>query len=693
MRNRIKIFSAAILLFSSLAAMSQSRSPKTRIMALVRPHKDSVLLRWAPQKVGAWLQLNKDGYIVKRMTITTNGKMNPVPMYVTLTPKPIKPWPLAKWEAVFSEDKYGSIAAEAIYGKEFNITKEIRGAGPAKLIDMVNANEQRFSIALFSADQSFRVAKAMGLGFTDTTTKPNEKYLYQIFAAPSKKRASTDTATIVTSYAAFKALPKPKKVTAKPDKQGVLVSWPIKLFRGIFTYYQVERSEDGGKTFGGISEIPIINTQANDKTDLDIAFQLDSVSALNRTLIYRVKGVSPFGEVGPASDTISVTDFLHLNVSPSIKSIEAINGTAKINWSMPKSEAEVLGFDVLKSLDNDKGFVKINAERVSSTDSSFTDLKPENVTFYRVRAIGKSNTFTESYSSMIQMPDSIPPAPPIELKGEIDKKGIAKLKWKANTEKDLFGYRVFRANSVDGEYAQITRETRKQNNFVDTISLKTLTKYVFYKFVAIDKRYNASGFSEVLKIKRPDIIPPSAPVFSKVKSSTTAISLAWFNSVSEDVVKHDLLRTEAAKENWKVIASFTDTTKTYQDETVALNQKYIYKLRATDDSFLFSDSKAFSAQKINLGLMPDITIFKGTADRENQQIILTWIYKQAGVLNFLIYKAEENKPLRLFKTIDGKNKSFIDTELFINTAYEYRIKAVFAEGAETKFSDKIIVNY
>jgi hypothetical protein len=52
MRNRIKIFSAAILLFSSLAAMSQSRSPKTRIMALVRPHKDSVLLRWAPQKWG-----------------------------------------------------------------------------------------------------------------------------------------------------------------------------------------------------------------------------------------------------------------------------------------------------------------------------------------------------------------------------------------------------------------------------------------------------------------------------------------------------------------------------------------------------------------------------------------------------------------------------------------------------------------
>jgi hypothetical protein len=39
--------------------------------------------------------------------------------------------------------------------------------------------------------------------------------------------------------------------------------------------------------------------------------------------------------------------------------------------------------------------------------------------------------------------DTRPPAAPTDLTGKIDTMGIVRLKWKVNSEKDLWGYRVF----------------------------------------------------------------------------------------------------------------------------------------------------------------------------------------------------------------------------------------------------------
>lgn len=693
---KVKLLTTFVILLVGLeVARGQANlKEKASIMVLSRPYKDSILLRWAPNNVGAWQELNKEGYLIKRLTISTNGKYNKSGVYKILTRKPIKPLPIEGWEKyVEREDKYGSIAAQALYGEDFEITQKVKGAGAGEVVNMLKANEQRFSIALFCADQSFELAKAMGLAFVDTTALSNEVYQYQIYSVYGKKMNIINAGIIQTGFSGFKPLPKPKGLKAEASEKGVLLSWLTKPYLGIFTYYQLERSLDTGKTFVNTSDLPLINAYEKEDMNPDLAFQFDSVSALNRKIIYRVKGVSPFSEPGPPSDTISATFFHHLQNPPSIVSLQEQKGTVTINWSMPKSEAEVLGFEVLRSDHNDKGFVKVNAARISPKDSSYIDLKPKAINFYRVKAIGRGDTFTESYTRMLKMPDSIPPAPPTELKGTINKQGIAKISWKTNTEKDLYGYRVFRSNDEKGEYSQITRSTRLPNNYTDTIELKTLTKYVFYKLVAIDKNYNPSGFSETLKLKRPDIVPPAPPAFTSVVALTQGIGLKWFRSPSEDVVKHELLRTQAGEDSWKILAFFTDTTQSYIDESAGLNQKFSYKLRAIDESYLMAESKPVISQRLDLKIQPNVVNFRGIADRDNQHILLKWAYKQLGVSKYLLYKAEVDKPLRLFKMIDAKADSFTDAQLYINTAYEYRIKAVFTDGTESGFSKPIIVNY
>lgn len=691
------IFMCFLLLISFSASAQQE---KVKIAMLARPHKDSIMLRWGPSNAKAWHALNKTGYQLRRFTILRDGKILNKPEVFLLSPQPITPWPLSAWQKKVEEDnKYFSIAAQALYGESFEVSQsEQKGIG--NMLNQAKENESRFSFALFSADQDYEVAKAMGLAWVDKSIKSNEKYLYKIYPATLDKAVKVDTGFVYTGSSDYAPLPKPYDLKINAEKKGVMLSWNQEASTGIYTTYIVERSDDDGKQFKSLSDAGIVNPEDSDEKSRRRAFKLDTVSALNRKLVYRVKGISPFGETGPASDTVSIIAEHQLETSASIISADVLGKTVKVTWNMPDQPAQILGFDLERSTNPEKGFKRLNLKLLPPDTRIFTDPQPVNSNYYRIKAYGKANKTTLSYPVFAQLIDSIPPEAPIELKGTIDKTGLVKLSWKANIEKDLAGYRVYRGNAVNGEFSQITRKAVKINAFTDTIELKTLTKSIFYKLVAVDKRYNPSEFSLPLKLKRPDVVPPMPPSLYDVQSKANGIYLAWHNSASSDVVSHEVYRTPVGELNWKPIASFVDSTQTFTDLTAELKQTYIYKIRAFDDAKLTSDSKPFTAKRLDLGLKPAIINTKVTADRENNQVILSWVYAMPKVDGYLIYKAEQGQPLRLYQTLkpaatvqkDEANR-FIDTQLLINTIYQYRIKAVFTDGTESSFSKEIIINY
>lgn len=682
----------------SFAVKAQQQSAKIAVLA--RPLKDSIMLRWGPSNPQAWSVLNKTGYQIRRFTVVRDGKLLAKPAQVLLTPQPIKPWPLPAWQKkVEADDKYFSIAAQALYGESFEVS-EAEEKGIAKMLNQAKEKESRFSFALFSADLDYEVAKAMGLAYVDYTTKSNEKYLYRIYSAVADPFTKIDTGFVYTGFADFKPLPKPFEVNVAAEKKGVMISWNQEAFKGVYTTYVVERSEDNGQNFISISDAGVVNPEQDEKKESRRAFKLDTVSAINKKIIYRVKGISPFGELGPASDTVSVIAIHQLEAAAIISSAEVVGKTVKITWEMPEQPAEIIGFDIEKSDNAQKGYKKINLKLLFPSTRTYTDQVTANSNYYRIKAYGKANKTTLSYPAFAQMVDSIPPAPPVELKGTANQLGLVKLTWKANTEKDLAGYRLYRGNAEDGEFSQVSRKTIKTNAFTDTIELKTLTKSVYYKLIAVDTRFNPSDFSAPFKLKRPDIVPPSPPSFYEVKSKTEGIYLAWYASSSADVIKHELFRTKKGEENWKSIAFFKDTSHVFIDTTAQLAQEYSYKVTAFDDSNLSSDSKPFSAKRIDLGLKPGIANANVVADRENQQVILNWKYIIPKVDSYLIYRAERGKPWRLYQTLKpsatlqkDKSHKFIDKQLFINTIYQYRIKAVFADGSESPFSKAISINY
>ncbi len=295
---------------------------------------------------------------------------------------------------------------------------------------------------------------------------------------------------------------------------------------------------------------------------------------------------------------------------------------------------------------------------------------------------------------LVQPIDSIPPAKPSELTGTIDSTGVVNLSWKANIEDDLLGYRIYKANRAQEELTQITVSPHLQNNFKDSVGIKNLNPKVYYKIIAVDNRYNMSESSEVLTLVKPDVIPPTPPVFTNYQIANHTVLLKWVNSSSEDVAAHYLYRKEAKTPEWKLLQHITDATTTYTDTQIEEGERYSYTLIAKDQNGLESQPAPPVTVIIpKTTLKPKVKGFYAVADSKKGIIDLNWRYKENNIDVFQLYRTTGEKPPRLLKNITPKTNRVVDNiGLTINTQYTYIIRAVFNDGTLSATS-KTTVKY
>jgi fibronectin type 3 domain-containing protein len=598
---------------------------------------------------------------------------------------------LAQWEKVVNvEERWGSIAAQALYGKDFDVSASGTGGNNVMAIYQKSKElDNRYSFALFAADQSWLVAKASGLGFVDKDSRRNEKYLYRVFIAGIQG----DTGYVYTGAADKKPLPAPRDLRAEKTTKAVMLSWDKVLFSNLYNAYILERSDDDGKSYHPVTKEPIVNAdRAENKQPQQRMFYIDTVPQVGQPKVYRVRGVTAFGQIGASSDTIHTVVMEEMNAHPSITGTAILNNGVLIKWMMPPSPVKLKGFDIERSSALNKKYTKINNQLLSAKDSVFMDQQPKRSNYYKVRAYTMDGRSTISYAQFVQLEDSIPPAAPDSLAGLISDSGIVSLKWKANTEDDIYGYRVFRANGPDEEFVQVTREPARKNALTDTITVKTLTKYVYYKIVALDGHYNPSDFSAVLKLKRPDVVPPVPPVFTDAHTDQQGVFLQWQPSTSEDVVVHKVMR--AVDTAWQEIAAFknADSIRQYTDTSGRKGVKYSYVIAAVDDSGLRGLSKVLAAQRLDMGTLDGDKVLKAAIDRDNKHIRLKWM-RPEGTTRIWVYRSAEGGPMRLFKTLEGNVQEFIDTDLLVNTVYRYKVKLQRQSDGASLFTEEITVNY
>lgn len=675
-------------LVSSIPSLGQD-GPEMKI--LTRAQKDKILIRWAPENAVAWKFANKYGYTLERYTILRDSTLvNPVEK---TTLGVFQPLPKASWENVIDLNDYAAVAAQAIYGEGFELTQNY-SSDVIQVVNKTKEQEQRFSFALYAADQSFRVAEMCGLAFTDRLAKKNERYLYKVFANIPPEIYSIDSASVYIGLSQFAPLPKPIDVQALFGDRAVMLKWNREFFEREYNSFIIERSEDNGKTFKRISKEPVINTFTQENPNSKSFYKLDSIENY-KTYSYRVIGISSFGEQGPPSEVVTGRGEQPIQSTAQIINHQIEENTVNFQWAFDDATQKLIDGFVIQRGNNVNGpFLPIE-EKLDPTNRQFKDKMPEATNYYRVGLIVRDREINFSFPYLVQLEDSIPPVTPINVVGEVDTLGVVTLSWADNEESDLQGYRVYRSNFKNAEFSQVTSSPTPSSLWRDTISLKNLSKKIYYKVSAVDFRNNTSEYSDMVEIAKPDIVPPVPPVFASVSSQKEGILLKWINSSSEDVQSHELYRRKLKETSWTKIMDFklTDSSE-YLDKSVEPKVKYQYTLVAKDQGGLESLP---SAPVTSIQVVGDIVKFdKATISvyRDRKEIELEWrIENKSQIRGFLVYRAANGSSLTLYKRIDSIETNFIDNQLKINTDYKYRLKPVLNDGSYGQWSEELKVRY
>lgn len=676
------------IFFSFFLFLALGSITAQNVKLLLRPcEKDSILLRWAPTDKEAWDLGNQYGYVVERYTILRQGKQSGEVERQQLIPEPLKPAPLGEW-AKYEEDKYVSIAAECIFGE----STDLPALSPVAVAKQYQQEQNRFSFALYAADQSVKAAQLSGLYFSDKTARTDEKYLYAIHIALPDSLPN-DTAFAFTGLSEYQPLPKPIEFTARWEDKKVQLSWNILYLNHIYNSYIVEKSTDG-KTYTPVSENAMVQV-ADPGVSAEYAYRTDNLPDNRTVWYYRVKGVNAFGETGPPSDSVTGRGRIPITTAPIVVSKEVINNKAiRLGWEYPEEMNEYIsGFRLYRSsTPNGK---KERIHQITESDvRTFTDTNPDITNYYVLSAFDNTTEKFSAGHAYAELIDSIPPLSPIGLAGNIDSAGIVTLTWAENTEADIDGYRIYRSNHPNFEFILISPGMVTDTVFTDSVQLRTLTKNVYYRLRAIDLRQNQSEFSKILELKRPDIIPPVPPLIQSIVQQKDGIRIIWFNSSSVDVVAHHIHRKEINDTVFQIAATIEkganrqdEKQSSYTDNAIQPGETYIYYVTAEDDSGLISEPSSPVQQKAPGQPLRQIVLKK---EQSLGKTTLKWtVQSKKKVTRALIYKAEGDEPLKLYDNATGD--SYTDNATGFEKTFRYKIRVVYEDETSSELSNEVTV--
>lgn len=695
-----------MLIGISTLSLSQNASP-LRITGVY--YQGNNLLRWVPADFGTWRTGLSNGYRLQRFTLSTGGQALSASQRnasLRVLASRILPASEPTLEAMADTLDAAGVAAAAIYSDTFTVVS----LGQDELTRASNEtaeNDNRYGFGLFAADADYRVAIASGLAFVDTSAlQSNAVYVYTLYfydpGNPDSAGTALGSGSINTAQPlVLPAIPSPRMMVKGAD---VLLSWSKQGLDASYIGYLVERSDNNGSTWVRRNRTPLLATESEaPNADNNTLFFTDTLSGTDTTYLYRIRGQSPYGFYGPASASTSASAVApELGIVPDIRSLQRTSSNGlQFSWSFPaESLAKIQGFKIYRSKDIDGPYIALGG-LLGVNDTTYTDTSPLSSNYYVVRAVDLDGKEWESIPVLGQPADNTPPAAPAGLTGTIDRTGKVSLSWTKNAEADLLGYRVYSSNLPDTAFLQVTNQPTAANTYIDTVDLKTLSEKIYYKIMAIDQRQNNSGFSNVLMLERPDIVPPAQPLLVGVEPHNKGAKVSWLPSSSDDAEKHTLQRRPKGKTSWSSLNTWTDTlsqTQIWIDSTHTDEADWEYRVLAYDEVNLVSSSGIGSVRIAN----PKRTIVVGlkaeSSFTDNQLAVkLTWeypddprvhdflIYRSIGTESFVIYKTIVIADNPALMTMPNGNKLYTckDLEVDKGKTYRYQMVARFLDGVNS----------
>ncbi|RPH33595.1 MAG: hypothetical protein EHM93_04745 [Bacteroidales bacterium] len=662
-----KTFTILLFILIYLSGFGQNSQSIEKLQVTGFINNDKIMLRWAPENSISWQRGNKLGYSVYRRVVMRDGKVIEKPDSILLGT--FNPLPLERWEA-YSDSNYFAVAAEAIYGSGFEVTTQSKG----NFFDMVNKSreqESRFSMGLLCADQSFTVARMMGLGLVDSTTKKNEAYLYKVVLNYSDTSGYQEKGFALVDFGFGNFLPRPFGINHEVVENVVTIMVPYEPFKGIYNTYQLQRSDDG-KTYRTVKDKSYYSLSTT-PDDPKYNIYNDSVVSQASTVFYRLRGRTPFDSYGPYSDTLEVKIMPSLIGSPWITDIKEVgNDKLIVTWDSPEYKPENLkGFMLYSAKRYEGPYLEYFKTPLAGKDSIALIDAPGGHAYLKVGALDGFNRPYFSAPRLYQAVDSIPPSAPQGLTGAFDTTGVVQFKWSYGKERDLLGYQMLYSANADSEYSLIGNAFIYDSTYKTSFPTNMLSSDLFFKVVALDTRYNTSRPSEPIKLVKPDTIAPSSPVIFIDTDSTGLTKILIAPSSSTDIKIHYLyFITDAEKPDREEL--FRGSIR--NDTTITLSNGYGKgEICCVAEDITgrkgYSNRVSFRQQKNSL-----VSTFNALAKPliDDGAVELLWDKTNLSG-SIMIYRKDDLKPYNLIATVDSQIFTFKDRNVTVNTSYSYKL--------------------
>lgn len=727
MHHRLLILSLIIpLLTGSLAAQRKTPAKSGEAKSLVpsRPHltavarsdQDSIVLRWAPSTALGWIAGNRLGYIIERVTMLKDPKAARTSLH-RLNAVPIKPWNLDEWKArISNNNRYAAVAVQALYGKSF--TPNTSQGPVAALKDAADELTNRFTFALFTADVDPLAATGLGLRMVDKNIKPGENYSYRIRLAGKDSLAHLDTAFAVASAVPFIRPPAPLGLAVEAGEHSVILRWKnMPNPRGGFTSFNIYKSFDGGKRYIKLNDLPYLTATGENQKITGGQLFTDTGAVDYIRYRYRVEGITPFADVSEPAEIEGMALDLTPPPAPKIKiPVQLTLQTVRILWDMPAVSPDLAGFIVSRSSFALKDYhpiirrgVRMPSPGKNSSEETHDLMKlilPANARsfddstatmrepYYIVGAVDTAGNLSQSLPAYSETIDTTRPAMPKGLSGIINKQGVVHLRWNLGPEHNIIGYRVMWANVSTHEFSQCIDEPVPDTVFVDSVNIRTLSHFVYYRIAAVTDRYIQSPLSAIIALRRPDVVAPASPVFLDVRATDSSVVLQWAKSPSDDVAKQILYRRNHGSQPWNPLRSLGVRETQYTDTAVITKTIYEYQIEVVDSSGLHSPpSPVVQARPFDPGIRTPVKDLSVHYDTTSKTVKLNWKYASPRKERFwfVIYRAENQALVTEYSSLEGSAREFQDHSVHRSLSYKYAVRVKTEGGAESQLSESAVI--
>ncbi len=642
------------------------------IAVIAANHADSVVLRWAPTTPEAFGTQHHTGYRVERITISGNA----AGATERLGPDSIKPWPLERFKRSFPKDHAQAPAAvQVLYGK---VAPEQRSG-----LEPVNAEmDIRWSIGLFAADMDAGIAEAMGLRFVDTHPAPNAYYYYRVIALiPGGDTAVVAMNRKLGNY----SIPEGPAISAEEGERRVDLQWETEATQGFSAYHIERRTNNSG--WHRLNTRPFVPMHPEGRTQAALHSWSDTTMVGNYVPAeYRVLGVDPFGNTSLNAPVISAMGRDRTPPpAPVMKRIVDEGGRMVVYWEQPAGAKDLSGYRVEKAVAGKEGFYSLHNGLLPPATTHFTDTSSVLMygNYYRVAVLDTAGNIAYSLGGYGSLVDSIAPAVPKGLSGSIDTNGVVTVRWDQGREPDILGYRVFFANQPDHEFNNLTPTPQPYLVFSDTIPLRTLTKHIHYKVVAVDRNFNHSGYSAMLTLTKPDLVEPASPLFKHYTATDSSVVLELIPSSSDDVAEHLILRKDDQTAGYREVARFMagKMQRTWVDQDLAGPHTYHYQLIAVDSA----GNRSLETQAIEVTVHGKRrnqapTDMRATLNTDHTVRVM-WKAPASGVKHYIVHRTEEGgAPIAVASPRSGETE-FVDRRIPRAGSYTYSVRAVYSDGS------------